>query len=418
MYQSMSFLQMGAEELDECLSELCTENPMLERQPPKEQPGRGMICNLYGRTRSRGGDFTELPIPDKCRYTLRDALTDQVMAMRLPSPVRRALELMILNLDGRGYLPEPELLRSAIGDDGVFHDAYALLRSLEPAGVGATGLSDCLQLQLEQQGERDSLAYRICGSYLEHLAKNHYNHISRVLGVSEAEIVEAKKLIASLQPIPANGYDEVREPLWIVPDIEVVCEDGELCVRSCERLMPSYAIDTDYERMGEQNELSEADRAYFREKLSEAQWALNCVSRRRDTLLRCAYEIIEEQRDFFEDGTSPIHPCSMAAIAARMGVHPSTVSRTVKDKYILCERGILPMAGFFAQEVCGETAEELTRQIRQIIGREDPEKPLSDSAICKKLNAKGYGIARRTVAKYREQAMIPSATGRKKRKNL
>ena len=327
-----------------------------------------------------------------------------------------ALEMLIINLDGRGYLPDAaKLARAWPGERADFEAAFAALRSLEPAGVGAADLSDCLCIQLERMGESGSLAYAICEGFLEHLGKNHYNHIAKALNATEKEIASAKELIASLEPIPSNGYDDSSGTAWIVPDVEIVCEDGQMSVISCDSFMPSYTLDPEYMSISESGVLSDADREYFRQKLSEAQWALSCVGRRRDTLLRCAAEIAEQQREFFEDSSCPIRPCSMTDIAARMGVHPSTVSRTVKDKYIICDRGLFPMSKFFASEVCGGTAEEITQLIKRIIDREDPEKPLSDSEICKKLAARGCAIARRTVAKYRELAMIPPATGRKKR---
>ena len=291
----------------------------------------------------------------------------------------------------------------------------ALLQSLEPAGVGASSLSRCLCIQLERMGEKDSLPYVICESWLEHLGKNHINHISKELGVSEARIVRAKEHIKSLNPIPSNGYNDGACTVWAVPDVEVVFEDGEPVVYSSDRFLPSYEINTYYSRMAESDSISEEEKEYFREKLSQAQWAVSCVKRRRDTLLKCVSVIVEEQRDFFEYGTMQLRPCSMAEVADRLGVHPSTVSRAVKNKYISCKWGLFPMSYLFAQEVCGDTADYISSIIKEIISGEDPAKPLSDNEISKRLAAKGYDIARRTVAKYRDKANIPSATGRKKR---
>lgn len=178
-----------------------------------------------------------------------------------------------------------------------------MLQSMEPGGVGARDLSECLRIQLAQLGQSGGLADEICRRMLEHLAKNHIHHIAKALNVSEQEVSEAKRLISSLEPTPSNGYDSGECTLWVIPDIEVSFEDGKPQLLYTDGYMPSYGLSAYYSAMLDRPELSEEERDYLREKLSQAQWALGCVKRRRDTLLSCASVIVEEQREFFEKGS-------------------------------------------------------------------------------------------------------------------
>lgn len=417
MYQSMSFLQMGAEELDECLNEACMENPMLDRVPPRERPELRMAYGggIPGSKRQHG-DYSDFTVPDRSGSTLRSTLLDQMLGLRLSPALEKAVRFIIINLDAKGYLPEGLRSSSAWRAEAeLFEEALGIVRGMEPTGTGAENLGDCLCMQLERAGEGDSLACRICRECLEHLLKNHINYVSKHMGVSEAEVMEARRRISELSPIPSNGFDDGAVLVFAVPDVEITVENGELVVTSCDRYMPSYRINEVYSEMAGSSGLSEEDREYFHTRISEAKWIVSCVKRRQNTLLKCAALIAEEQRDFFTGDATAIRPCSMYDIAQRMGVHPSTVSRTVKDKYVACRWGVYPMSGFFAGDVAGETPDGILNLIKAIIEREDPAKPLSDSAISKKLADRGYDVARRTVAKYRGKAMIPPATGRKSR---
>lgn len=416
MYQSLSFLQMNAEEMTDYLQELSMENPLLEPLPPKRPIESRTISMRAGSTRRSNGELMDLPIPDRCTQTLSDALLDQLLTMGLTPKLEKALQHLIINLDERGYLI-PGTRGSAPWKKApmLFEEAFTVLRSMDPPGVGAEDLSDCLCLQLSRLGLENSIAYKICRDSLEHLARNHIHHIARKLGVSEQEVADAKALIRSLNPIPSNGFDDGRQSVVIIPDILLDFEEGEAVLYSGEDCLPSYQVSPVYAQMALREELSREERDYFREKMEQAKWAVNCVNRRRETLLRCAEEIVNEQWDFFTNEHGTLRPLSMSETAAHLGVHLSTVSRTVRNKYISCRRGTFPLSYFFAAEVSGDTAEKICRTLKRIIAQEDRLHPLSDSKICDALRAQGYDIARRTVAKYREMENIPSATGRRER---
>ena len=417
MYQSMNLLQMGTAELESYLNELSMENPMLEETAPASSFEARYMRSFSSSVKNKNnGDSLEIPIPDKSKNGLGSFLEEQLYTMRLESDLENAVKLLIMNLDSRGYLPL-SLLDSWIcqRDPQLYENAVGILRSMEPAGVGACDLASCLCLQLERLGEKDGLPYEICCNWLEHLGKNHINHISKALGVSESKVVKAREKIKTLNPIPSNGYNDGACTVWAIPDVEVLFEDGEPVIYTSERYMPTYDISPYYLQMSESEDISDEEKQYFKEKLSQAQWAVSSVKRRRDTLLKCVSVVVEEQREFFEHGKMQLHPCSMADVADRLGVHPSTVSRTMKNKYIACKWGLFPLSYLFVQEVSGDTADYICSLIKEIVYNENSEKPLSDNDICKRLSDMGYDIARRTVAKYRDKLNIPSATGRRKR---
>lgn len=413
MYQSMSLLQMGMEELRDYMHELSMENPLLDEKPKKEDTYiQSSGCRSI---RKQNGQSIELPIPDKLRNTLKMSLEEQIRFLHLREPVLSAIRLLLLNLDDRGFLPkdiaETEAWRK---EPQTFEEALTILQSLEPSGVGARSISECLCIQLARMGKKDSLAYVICGEHLQHLMKSHYNHISKVLNVEESCVLEAKKQIASLNPVPSNGFDDGKYTVWAVPDVEIMIEDGEPVVVKLDSYMPEYTLNRYYEQMLLRNDLSKEESEYLFEKIDQAKWALDCVERRGEMITACAQLLAREQSDFFKTGSN-IRPLFRSDIAKKLGVHPSTISRTIKNKYIACRWGIVPMSRLFAQEVGGGTSDEITEMIKSLIREEDPAHPLSDNALSKGLHEKGFEISRRTVAKYRDDAGIPPATGRKKR---
>ncbi len=413
MFQSLSFLQMSIQELEDCLRDMSLENVMLE----EERAPRPPAPPAYGTIRkTAGGTDAELPIPEKQRNTLKEWLIAQIPAERFPPELERAVRQLIVNLDDRGYLP------AEIGASGfwqrekpLYDRALEVLRGMDPAGVGARDLRECLLLQLRRNGEEDPAAERICEGYLDHLGKHHFNHIANALKISEAEVLAAAQRIRKLSPFPSNGFCDGRDPVWITPDVEVTAEGNELRVRCLDEYLPHYCISEYYVSLLSSGSLEKEEKQYLQEKLRQARWVLGCVRRRSETMLLCAREIVECQKQFFLRGRGSLRPCSMSDIAYSLGVHPSTVSRAVRDKYILCRWGTIAMEDLFQHEVAGDTADEIIREIREIISNEDSGRPLSDNAISGKLRQRGYSIARRTVAKYREAAMIPPATGRKKR---
>lgn len=261
------------------------------------------------------------------------------------------------------------------------------------------------------------MAEKICLEYLDRLAKGQLKYIAAKLNVTVRRVEQARTLISELEPNPSNGYYGGGQTVYVRPDVEIVHDNNGLAVALADRYMPTYGIDSFYLDMSQREDLSPEERTYFKEKLTQAKWAMSCIDRRASMLLACAERILEVQKDFFSDGVSPLKPLTMVELASSLGVHTSTVSRTVRSKYVSCRWGVFCLADFFRQDAAGDdmTEDGVLQMIKTMIGEEDPSSPLSDKAIAEKLSEKGVSISRRTVAKYRENAMIPSTAVRRKR---
>lgn len=423
MLLSMKLLQMSAAELDEYLRELSLENPLLEVAPPKERSERalGEVRSSFSRPRSGEASLedTEHLRAAFIYESLADSVREQIMAVRVPALMRSQLLWLAGELDERGYLPEEEGdVRAFGGSRQMYDNAVAILQSLEPAGVGARSLSECLVLQLRRSGDDDELTLKLCGAeYLERLARGQLNALSKELGVSVAALDEAKKRIASLEPRPSNGFNDGEAVPYVVPDVEIVFDGKKLTAQTADRYMPAYRVDGYYARMAADKDLTPEEREYFTAKLAQAKWAVGCVDRRREMLTECASALLDIQRDFFADCKSALRPVTMTELADILGVHPSTVSRAVSGKYLRCRWGVFPLSHFFLRELGadGGTGVELRGAIKELIGAEDKTRPLSDRVICERLAARGLNVSRRTVAKYRDEASIPSAPARRVR---
>lgn len=422
MQLSMRLLQMNTLELEACLRTLAEENPFLEVAPPRA----GIECSLFAPDERRSRRTEDEPDGEDCLRpvhnceSLRGAVTEQIAGLRVPELMRRELSYLCGEMDVRGYLPSDCVQLSVFcGSMERYENAVRVFQSLEPAGIGARSLSECLCLQLRRRGCEDPLPYLICEKYLDRLAHGQLNFIAKSLCVPPARVQAAKALIATLEPRPSNGYDNGENTPYILPDVEVCEHEGRFEIILADRYVSACTLNTYYAGMADSELLSQADRAYFREKLGQARWALDCVARRREMLLGCTQAILEVQRDFFLEGCAPLMPMTMTALAGKLGVSVSTVSRAARSKYLLCRRGVFPLSYFFAAGLPGAengTGRDLISGIRALLAQEDPENPLSDRAIAERLSASGVRVSRRTVAKYREREMIPPASARRGRR--
>lgn len=410
MQQSMQLLQMSTQELDAYLRELAMENPMLEEAPPSAS----FISGAVRRTAPEDGEREDV-IPDERRGTLREYVREQVLGLRVPELMRRELLYLCNEMDERGYLPEdcaelelfshePERCRNAV----------LVFQSLEPPGVGARNLGECLEIQLRRMESDDEVAYALCERYLEPLAKGRTNQIARELGVSEERVLRARALISTLSPRPSNGFAEKDAPGYILPDVVITQTESGLEISTAEKYLPSFRIDGFYASLMGDPGLNSEEKTYLSEKFRQASWALRCVERRREMLLGCTRAILEVQKDFFTCSRATIKPYTMTELADSLGVNVSTVSRAVRGKYLSCESGTYPMSYFFQREsASGSTGGGVLNALMAIIAEEDKAHPLSDRVIAERMAADGFSVSRRTVAKYREEAGIPPASARR-----
>ena len=359
--------------------------------------------------------------------TLHEHLLRQLAAQDLP-PVERALALQIVNsLDARGYLETP-LADIAQGLGAGMDDAeraLAAVQALDPTGVGARDLAECLLLQLRAEGLDDTLAADILRETPDLLARHDLPRIAKTFQCSVDEVRFALGDLKSLQPAPGAAF--APEPIqYIAPEATVGLVRGRYVVLELEDPrnalpdpLPRLRINGQYRAMSESESTGADVRRYLRERIRSAEQLSDFVRQRRETTLRVAAEIVARQQDFFRYGVERLRPMTMGEIAEAMGVNETTISRAVRERWMKTPRGLLEFRSFFTgglpsgdgKSVSNRSVQE---RIRQLVAAEDPEHPLTDDAIVEALRKEGVTIARRTVVKYRGILHIPSFTARRR----
>ena len=439
MMQSMEILQMGSQELLEYIEEQAQENPVLEMEDRYSDQDQTAVLRRklewLESTDSQNRAYHQQDTEDNERdpisnYGNTDAeeenlylyVLSQLELMDLEPAVMEAGKLLVESLDQNGWLDEDLSDLSAEWDLPLelLERALEAVQALEPAGVGARGLSECLVLQLRRRKEDNALALKIAQDYLDPLSKNRYGCIAKALGATQEEVHAACDLIRSLDPRPGSGFAARENLIYIDPDIFVVNFPDHFELLTNDYYFPTLHISSYYCRMLRDSQDKEV-KDYLTDKVRQAKWVVHSIEQRRSTLLQCAQQILELQEDFFRRGPGHLRPMSLADVAQRVGVHESTVSRTVKDKYLQCASGVYPLSYFFSRSLgnasgaSGEAAspDAAKALLKKLIAGEDKRKPLSDQKLCELMEREGCTLSRRTVAKYRDELNIPSTTGRR-----
>ena len=333
---------------------------------------------------------------------------------------RRIGEYIIGNLDERGYLTlsVEEIARDlSVSEEEVLR-VLRKIQFFDPVGVAARDLKECLLIQLEHLGLKGTLAEELVKNHLKDLELGRYTQLAKKFEVSPEEIEAALEVIRGLEPRPARNYIEL-EPQYIEPDVLVTKEGGEWTVRLNDEGLPRLRISPYYRKLLSDPAVPLAAKQYIQKKLRSATWLIKSIEQRNRTLLKVSESIMRFQRDFLEKGLTGLKPLILRDVALDVGLHESTVSRVTTGKYIDTPHGIFELKFFFStgyrsgsgEEVATETVKQY---IREIIAGEDPRKPYSDQKIADILKEKyGVKIARRTVAKYRDQLGILPASRRK-----
>ena len=354
------------------------------------------------------------PIAAPADCTLADFLREQLMTKSLSNSLSHTLLVLIDCLDDHGFYPGTarELAQLAGTDLAAAELALTTLKSLEPAGVGAKDVTECLLLQLQRQ-PATALAQKLLQTYGLNLTASSAK-LSRQLGASTADIDAALQQIRRLSPYPANGFSSGDAVIYVRPDLYIREQDGQLVVTGNETASPSLQINDQYLRMLEQEPDPEVQQ-YLRKKLSQLQQVIRDMGNRQSTMLRCGQVIARRQQAFLLGGS--LQKMTLRDVAEELEVHESTVSRTVRDKYIECPRGILPMSSFFSRSAGQNPTmgrETIKSAIQQLISAEDSAHPSSDERLVSLLAARHITISRRAVAKYRAELGILPASARKR----
>jgi len=463
MIQSMELLQIPLMELEHRIQQELLENPVLEMKDiePEERSAQETIASP--ETTDEAGDVAEdgerdrlLDIDNEIReyreyfergnrrtpsadqgqdpkyealantpaptISLRDALHEQIRYLDIAPEIKDAISFLIDNLDLNGYLS------SSLEELAVSHNENALfsldelivglrfLQALDPTGVGARDLQECLLLQITR-APFAAFERQLVRNHLDNIMHNRLPRIVKETGHPMEEVKEAIQQIQTLTPHPGALFGSEKAP-HILPDVVVKLINGRYEIFLEEGRLPNIYISPFYRDMLRNVDRKSESFQYVKKKMESAKWLLDAIRQRQSTLRRLADALIERQRDFLDKGISGLKPLRMQEIADMIHVHVSTVSRAVMDKYIQVPRGIYPMKFFFTGGTATDNGEDTSsRVVKQMIqdlcDKEDKSKPFSDDQIVSQLSQRGITLARRTVTKYRKALSIPSSRERK-----
>lgn len=423
MEQSLSVLQMGTEELNQCIEEEVLSNPMLDyaKEPEKKEVRRsqGEGIGYYSRKKTEDTDYQSYlnAIADeKSEDTeLAEYLRMQLYTKKI-SPRRQKIgKYLIECLEESGYLKmDMDELAKGIGlSKEELEREIRFMQTLEPCGVFARDLKECLLLQVEGEEQMQRQARLLIEKYLDEIAQNKIPQISKQTGLTTAEITKTIQYIKEeLEPVPGRGYGCANRNEYIYPDITVKEDEKGYRIILNKEKVHTLELNREYLPMLGQAHSSEENK-YLKEQYQKAKILLRNIGKREETLAAVAEAIVDWQREFFEKGKASLKPMNLLDIAQELDVHESTVSRAVRDKYLECRWGIFELKYFFSNKTSDGNNCNVLTCIQEIIRSENKQKPLSDAKIAEQLEKKGIRISRRTVTKYREQMQIPNTQMRK-----
>ncbi len=357
--------------------------------------------------------------------SLHEYLSNQWRLIDAEESVKIAGEMIIDYIDKRGYLSvRLEQLHNKDRNDFSIEDlnnALVLVQTLEPTGIGARDLQECLLIQMSQNGEDMTFEQKLVKNYMKELLENHLPEIAKKMNCSLDDINHAIKHMSKLDTSPGLQIgQEKNHPISVDVIIHKDEETGEYIIKPANSNLPNLRVNNYYEKLSKNNKTNENARKFLQNNIRSAQWIIEAIEQRKNTLLRVTTAVVKHQKEFFDKGLLHLKPLPMAKIANDVGVHLATVSRAVAGKYIQCDWGVLPLRKFFSggtedTEGKSHSWEAVRGILQQIIDDEDKSKPLNDDKIRQKLGEKGIeNIARRTVAKYRKLMNIPTTRLRKK----
>jgi RNA polymerase sigma-54 factor len=347
--------------------------------------------------------------------SLQEHLMRQAELSDCPPRHLAALRYLVGSLDDRGFLtatPADIALMSGLALEDV-QAAQKLLKAFDPPGIGAQNLEECLLAQLEIKGRGDVLAARIIREQFELLTRRRIPDLARRLGASLEEVQEAIEEIGALDPAPGRRFADDSNRV-VVPDVTVEKDGDKWLVQLNNDYIPRLRISQTYKELIAKGTLSPAERDYLRERMRSGRFLINSIEQRQQTIERITREIIQVQAEFFEHGVARLKPLTMTQIADAVGVHETTVSRAIANKYIKTPHGVFNMKYFFTPGYQAQSGDAVSNtsvkeMISDLIAGEDKAHPMSDQELVAQLQAKGLNIARRTVAKYREElGLLPS----------
>ncbi|WP_206155029.1 RNA polymerase factor sigma-54 [Clostridium muellerianum] len=434
MQLSVKLLQMSSFELQEYVEKEVQENPVIEtKSNAKDNENRNELdykqlikyleFDNYSHSNYEKSDEEEISpfnfISEK--KSLKEYLQEQIRDLAEKDYVKAVCLYIVENIDERGYLDisDEEIMEELKISEKLTKHCIKTIQSLDPEGIGARDLKECLKIQIDRKGLKDEKIYTIVDKFLELLAENKYNVIAKELDMNVKGAQAYGDIIKSLQPRPSRGFYTGEDVKYIVPDAEIRKIDNEYYIIMNDSAVPKLSINTMYKEII-QNDNDKNAVNYVKEKLNSAVFLMKSIQHRKSTIYRVLEKILEFQRDYFDYGDQYLKPMTLKEIAESLDMHESTISRAIREKYIYTKRGTIKIKDLFTTGLyksnTGEdvSAKIIKNAIKELIEEENKEKPLSDQAICDILTDRNMNISRRTVAKYREEIGIKSSKGRKR----
>ena len=388
-------LQMDVQQLLAHIEKISFENPLIDTD--------GMIES----TSDIGKEFDIDSLSRKSEQSLKENIHWQLINKDIDN--KELVESLAELLDDNGYLhlSIQDICTYLKCDEKEYIEAKNALSKLEPPGLGAATLKECLLLQLERLEETEDIykTKQLIEECLEDLSKSHYHAVSKKLGISQNKVRELLQIILTLNPRPASSFSSSNEVNFPVPDI--IIKDNAVQLNPV--IYKDININTGYLSLESE---SKETKKYIESKLKQVSWIQQCLTQRKNLIYDIAVFLLDYQQDFFMNGGA-CHPLLQKDLAMLLGVHESTISRAIKDKYIYCDKGFILLSDLIPKGTEDNSVDSIKETLKDVIDNEAKKKPLSDQKITNLLKDKGIEISRRTVAKYRSELNIPDASGRK-----
>lgn len=438
MQLSIKLLQMSTYDLREYIENEFVENPILEGDFDFVQEDKAYEDKIDYKEMIKYLEFDNYSSQSYGEYnkdedvspfnfisqkeSLTEYLNNQLIESDEDEYKKAIVSYMIENIDSRGYLDMPleDICKELNISLELGQEALEILQDLEPDGIGARNLKECLKIQLIKVGMLDDNLERIIDEYLDLIADNKFNVIAKNLKITPKEAQDLGDVIKKLEPKPSRGFYTGEEVKFIIPDAAIRKIDGQYFVIMNDGVIPRLSISSIYKDILNNKDDKKTEN-YVKEKLNNAMFLIKSIEQRKSTLLRILEKVVDKQMEYFDKGQKYLRPMTLKDMAEELGIHESTVSRAIKDKYILTSFGTVKIKDLFTtglSQVQGNGEDiavvNIKKQIKEMIDNEDKKKPLSDQIICDELNKKNLNISRRTVAKYREEMEIKSSSKRKR----
>ncbi|WP_454053294.1 RNA polymerase factor sigma-54 [Clostridium sp. Marseille-Q7071] len=431
MQLSVKLLQMSSYDLLKHINNELEENIVLEAKSQESDEPRKEEINYSKLIKhlENGNKTFEYGYKDEevsplnfvsAKKSLKDFLKEQLIEISLERPMIDLCNYMVECIDERGYLDTSLEQIAKIKKQSLEYCERALgvIQDLEPIGVGARDLKECLKIQLKRKKLGNSYIYEIVDEYLELVSKNKYNDIAKKLKIDSKTVQDYVDIIKTLEPKPARGYFTGEEISYIIPDATIRRIEDDFIIIMNDTILPKLNVNTVYKEILNNSEEKEVV-DYVKEKMNKAMFLIKSIDERRNTLYKVIEEIISLQKLYFMYGEDYLKPMTIKNVADNINFHESTISRAIKDKYIALHIGkVIKIKDLFTNSLNTMnddiSTNNIKKKIKEIIDGENKKKPFSDSTICNMLNNEGIMISRRTIAKYREQLGIFSSSQRKR----